>query len=389
MTTLQPEIDLLLTCARTHLQAEHADALRTRLSDDLDWDEVVRLARQHAVLPLLYHQLKTLDSQAVPRVAWNQLQHRFRANLRRNLSMTAELLKLQRMLEAHGIAAIPYKGPVLAAAVYGDVALRQFVDLDLLVHRQDLLKVKSLLLSQGYQEYFSLAPAQESIYLQTGCELSLQHPTKHIWIDLHWHIVRRFNGFPLPLEPLWDRLQPLCLGGQQIDSLAPEDLLLILCIHNGKHHWDRLGWLCDVAQLLRRYPQMHWEPLIDQAIRIGAARMLWIGLYLAHDLLGTPLPDRVGQRMQADPVVPTLAAQLYKDLLQASPQHANRLTRFSQDLKMRERWWDRIRYGYSLSLAVSIEDFTSVQLPSYLSGLYYGLRPLRLLGRYMVRFRQW
>jgi hypothetical protein len=121
----------------------------------------------------------------------------------------------------------------------------------------------------------------------------------------------------------------------------------------------------------------------------GAARMLWLGLYLAQEFLGAPLPDWVRQRMQADSVVPTLAAQLYRDSVHVSPQHANRLTRFFQALKMRERWWDRIRYGYSLSLAVSIEDFTSMPLPAYLSGLYYCIRPLRLLGRYTARFLPW
>ncbi len=388
MTTLRPEIEFLLTSARAHLKAEPSDALRMRLSDDLDWREVLRLARQHAVLPLLYEQLKAVGSQALPQAVWDELQRRFRGNLRRNLSMTAELLQLLRMLEAHRIDAMPYKGPALAAAVYGDVGLRQFNDLDILVRRQDVLNVKNLLLSQGYQDLFSLPAAQESVYLQTGCELSFQHPTKRIWVDLHWHIVRKFCGFPLPLEPLWERLQPLWLNGQQIQTLAPEDLLLILCIHNGKHHWDRLGWLCDVAKLLHRYPQMDWEPLIDQATGIGAARMLWLGLYLAQELLDARLPARVRQRMQADPAVPALAARLYKDMFQAPPRHADRLTRFSLSLKMRERWWDRIRYGYSLSLAVSIDDFTFLSLPPHLSGLYYCLRPVRLLGKYTERLFQ-
>lgn len=385
---LRPEMELLLTCVRTHLKVEPANRLCMRLSEALDWAEVLRLARQHAVLPLLYHQLKPMGSQGVPQAVWDKLEHRRHRLLLRNLSMTAELLKLLRMLEAHQIAAIPYKGPVLAAALYGDVGLRQFVDLDILVHRQDVPKVKTLLLRQGYQAPFSLTPAQESVYLQTGCELGFQHPTKHIGVDLHWHIVRKLYGFPLPLEPLWERLQPLYLNGQQVQSLAPEDLLLILCIHNGKHHWDRLGWLCDVAELLRQHQEMDWESIIGQARRIGAVRMLWLGLYLAQDLLGAPLPDRVRQRMQADPAVPTLAVQLSKDLFQAPPQHANRLTRFSLALKMRERWWDRVRYGYNLSLAVSIDDFTLLPLPTYLSGLYYCLRPVRLLGKYKARLFQ-
>lgn len=385
--TPQPEIDLLLTCAYNHSQAGLADALYRRLSPDLNWAEVLRLARQHAVLPLLYHQLKTVDSPAIPQAVRNELQRRFRANLRHNLSMTAELLKLLQMFESQGIAAIPYKGPVLAAALYGDVALRQFGDLDILVQRQDVLKVKNLLISQGYQPEFTLTPAQESAYLRSSCEYNFKHETKRIHLEIHWRIVRPYFGFSLNTDRLWDRLEWVQLGGYHIQSLRPEELLLILCVHGSKHQWERIGWIRDVVQLVHCRRDLKWEPLIEQSTRLGATRMLRLGLFLAHDLLGATFPPVMSTWIQTDDTVKDLAAQVGEQLYQATPRSPD-LGYHAFSLKMRERWWDRIAYSCRLPGALTVEDLTFVSLPASLSGLYYCLRPVRLLGKYTERLLQ-
>ncbi|ETX07419.1 nucleotidyltransferase domain-containing protein [Candidatus Entotheonella palauensis] len=387
MTTRQSEINLLLTCAQSHLHTEHEDALRRRLSDDLDWPEVLRLARQHAVLPLLYHQLRTVAPQAVPHAVQNELRRRFRANLRRNLSMTAELLKILRMLEANGIAAIPYKGPVLAAAIYGDVALRQFGDLDILVKRQDVLKVKNLLLSQGYQPEFDLTPTQESAYLRSSCEYNFKNKTKGIHLEIHWRIVRPYFMFSLDTTRLWDHLEPVQLGGYHIQSLRPEELLLILCVHGSKHQWERIGWIRDVVQLLHCRRDIRWDQLIERSTRLGAIRILRLGLFLAHDLLGATLPLAISKWVRVDRTVQKLAAQVCEQLFQAMPRSPD-LGHHAFSLKMRERWWDRIAYSCRLPGALTVEDLTFVPLPSYLSGLYYCLRPVRLLGKYAERLLQ-
>jgi hypothetical protein len=46
---------------------------------------------------------------------------------------------------------VPYKGPVLAAAVYGHLSLRQIRDLDILVHPSEVRPAGELLISQGYR----------------------------------------------------------------------------------------------------------------------------------------------------------------------------------------------------------------------------------------------
>lgn len=383
MPAVQPEIDVLLACARTPLDAVHAERLHQQLQGQLDWGKIIRLAGQHAVLPLLHHHLKAVaDPQAIPQAAWRNLQHLFRKRLNRNLAMTAELLRQLRLLEAHGIPVIPYKGPALAAAVYGDVALRQFGDLDILVKPRDVLKVKDLLMNQGYQPEFDMTPVQEAAYLRSSCEYNFTNKVKGIHLEVHWRIARPYFMFPLDIDQLWDHLETVQLGGHRIPSLGVEDLLLILCVHGGKHQWDRLGWICDIAQLLHHRPELQWELLIAQATRLGVIRFLRLGLLLAHDLLDAVLPSDIEPWVQSDRMVKTLAAVVCEQLFQGKPHSSNNLAYHLFCLKMRERWRDRIAYSCRLSLALTVEELLLLPLPSYLSGFYYCLRPVRLIGKY-------
>ena len=60
--------------------------------------------------------------------------------------MTVELNKILKLLKANNIDTIPYKGPVLASLAYGDIALRQFQDLDISINQSDIFKTKDILI---------------------------------------------------------------------------------------------------------------------------------------------------------------------------------------------------------------------------------------------------
>ena len=73
----------------------------------------------------------------------HQLRERYHSNARRNLFLVSELLKLLKLLESHGIGAIAFKGPVLALYAYGNLSLRQQLDLDILVRKRDIFESKA------------------------------------------------------------------------------------------------------------------------------------------------------------------------------------------------------------------------------------------------------
>src|SRR5262245_13301200 len=106
----RPEIELLLDSARVCLAGEDARRLRERLRGDLDWNVLLHLARRNGMVPLLYRHLDAVGPGVVPHEILNRLRQSFHENRLRNLSMTGELFKILDLLDAHGIAAIPYKG---------------------------------------------------------------------------------------------------------------------------------------------------------------------------------------------------------------------------------------------------------------------------------------
>src|SRR2546423_1653893 len=111
-----PEAELLLCCGRSCMDAANAARIRALLNEELDWDRLVGLARRHGMLPLLYRSLEASDPEAVPLPTMAELREAFHANAARNLALTGELLRFLKQFETDGIPALPFKGPVLAAA---------------------------------------------------------------------------------------------------------------------------------------------------------------------------------------------------------------------------------------------------------------------------------
>jgi len=382
ITGPRPETELLICCVQACTDSERADRIKALLRKDLDWAYLIQTALRHATMPLLYRSLVTASPQAVPRATLDELRDHFHSNARRNFVLTGELFKCLGLLGAHGIPAVPYRGPVLAASLYGDFSLRQFADLDILVHKKDVIRARDTLISQGYRPEFQLTGAQEAAYLRSQSEYKVMHDEGLVIVEIHWRITERYFSFPLDPDQLWERLEPVSLAGREVRTFSPEDLLLILCAHGTKHLWERLGWICDVAKLLCAHQAMDWQRVMEQACALGGERMLFLGLFLANDLLGAPFPEEVLQKVQADPAVVSLARQVCEWLWHDAHERPGDLESCLFHLRARERPQDRIRYCVRLAVTTTPGDWALVRLPSPLFPLHYVLRPIRLVGKY-------
>lgn len=378
----RPEDALLLCCVSTNV-APSVDRISALLRQELDWEYLVHTALRHGVMPLLYKSLAGSGMEGVPKPVSHRLRDQFRHNARRNLFFTSVLFRCLDLFDAHGIPAVPYRGPALAASVYGDLDLRQFNDLDVLVREQDVLRARDLLVSQGYRPEFELNKAQEAAYLRSLSEHKvLRDNGMPLVVELHWRLAEAYFAFPLNPDQLWDRLEPLSLAGREVQSFSPQDLILILCAHGTKHLWERLEWICDVAQLLCTHEEIDLEWVVQQARALGSERMLLLGLFLANDLLGAAVPTGVLQRAQADVAVASLADQVYERLFSDRLPQLGDLERSLFHLKARERLEDRLRYCVRLAVTTTPGDWATVRLPSALFPLYYVLRPFRLVATY-------
>src|SRR6185436_17469392 len=130
----RPETEALLLCARTELASEQIARLRALVSERFDWDYFYKLARRHSLVPLVSARLEQVKD-AVPPDVLQRFRKDHQENAARNLIFADELTSLIKALAEVEIETIVFKGPALAVMAYGDLALRRFVDLDLMVRR--------------------------------------------------------------------------------------------------------------------------------------------------------------------------------------------------------------------------------------------------------------
>ena len=128
-----PEKRLLVCCARTRNEPRIAQEIRELAAGPLDWDFLLTSAAENSILPLLARQLSAAAADIVPPSQLERLKIGARANAVRCLVLTAELIKITDLFRSQAIQAMPYKGPILAVQAYGDVTLREFDDLDIIL----------------------------------------------------------------------------------------------------------------------------------------------------------------------------------------------------------------------------------------------------------------
>jgi hypothetical protein len=308
------------------------------------------------------------------------LRGHFESSARRNLYLTAQLLRVLDILEGGGVLAIPYKGPVLARLAYGDRPLREFGDLDLIVRSKDVLKAHQLLQNHGFRPEFDLQA--------TGSPSSPRIPGQYLFVfdggiaELHSELTLRYFPLPLDLEALSSRLQTVSLAGREVRTFSVEDSLPILCVHASKHFWDRLMWVCDIAELVQNPAGVNWERVEEETRRLGCERMLFLGLCLAHELLDAPLPEGVLCEVEASSAVRAMAAQVSRRILREDAGTPAVAQRFLFRLRMREHFWDGLRYVLRLATSPTEKDWEGLRLPKWLAPLYPALRPLRLVREY-------
>ena len=163
-----PTRQFLIRCLRAFLAVEGGPPFDGVIEEEkVDWNFLLQLASWHKVTPLLYRSL-----QAAPEPVLIRLKTYVRSALVHSLLLTGELLRLLKRFEAQGIPAIPLKGPALASFLYGDMALRQSVDIDILLRQEYIPAARRLLLSLGYQPEYQLTRRQEKAYQQHQIEES-------------------------------------------------------------------------------------------------------------------------------------------------------------------------------------------------------------------------
>jgi hypothetical protein len=200
------------------------------------------------------------------------------------------------------------KGAALAASLYPNLALRPMCDLDLLVPADGLERAVQAVVELGYRRLVpEMAPGLDR---QARYHVALSGgPQGQVSVELHWRLVAgEADWRSPPVEWFWRQTESWTM--QQPDGrilsalqLRPTAHLLYLAAHLAFQHGggsSRLGWLYDLHLILaRRGDQLDWNALLEKAREFRWSAALGSALSRARDVLATPLPPDLLEKLAA------------------------------------------------------------------------------------------
>ena len=379
--SLEIERYIIIAACSSISRQEKSDRLRQLLCQPIRWKFLLDLADHHGVLPLLCQSLAGVHD-AIPPDNLFPLMRSYQTNLQKALLLSRELIRIVDCLSELGIQVLPYKGLALAEAIYGDIALRQAGDIDLLVRPRDLPRVRDAVRELRYTPHLSLSAAEERAYLNSGYEFAFDGPAGPNLLEVQWAIQPRFYAIDFDIAALFERATETTVAGHVVKTPSSEDLFLVLSAHAAKHVWGRLIWLCDIARLTN-LPTLNWSWIASQAKALGIVRIVRVTMRLANRLLGTPIPPAAQANLPEDMSAAALADDIQQHVAIDFSYNVESVSYFRLMMHLRERRPDRLRFLHRLLFTPGPGEWQAVRLPASLFPLYALVRLSRLAARFI------
>jgi hypothetical protein len=306
--------------------------------------------------------------------------------------MTAELLGILKYLGEAGIKAVPMKGPQLAQQFYGDIELRQFSDLDVLVSPTDAEKALEIVQSRGYILAHNISSAKRQLLMKTMHHHHLHNLHSGIILELHWTVAPKCYGLSMDVPFILGRAELADLMGQKILWLSTADSMILISQHGAKHLWERLSWICDMAALVHsdRTALYHANQRMKAA---GEERILLLGLVLAEDLLGADLPQDFGISARGDRALVDISRQIMQELIleinslkDCSKRQIDQSILF---MNLYNRPSQKVSYILRMISDPIDVDMDAIELPERALSLYRLVKMSRIMSTYSRAFCEW
>lgn len=303
-----PEFLLCMACCRWPPSPARDELVRSAAAGVTDWAYFLEIGRRQRVLGLVNQSLVSAQVRPPEDIA-NTLAFEADLIMHQNLTQAVEVVRLQGLLQAAGIACVFVKGVTLAALAYGSLLLKQGRDIDLLVAPKDALTALALLEDDGYRLWQPLAhlnEKQRSLTVEFAKEVELIHARTGFHLELHWRLTDApslLSGIDAVSSTL-----PVRLGGEAaVRTLQREQLFAYVCAHGAVHFWSRLKWVADLNALVSGLSPDEIIGFYDQARKRGAGICAGQGLLVCKNLLACDLPASLASEIYRDRRVRWLA----------------------------------------------------------------------------------
>ena len=374
------EVRLTLACVAPRSERGDEKVRELVSAEPIDRAALVALAAGHGVAALVHRRLRDLS---LCEDLCEGLRPFYLLNAARNLLHCAELVRIGDEMRAAGVEVATWKGVVVAQQAYGDIALREMADIDILVPPAKVRAATAVLERNGYANTLQLSPHELGIWITKECEAPYENAEKGSTIDLHWGLTNA--QFPIRLS--WDELscgfREVEVPGGRVTTFGREDNIVVLANHGGKHMWERVEWIAAFANLMRDR-DVDWDLVATIAARAEARKQLHLACRLASSLFAIEAPPALGSlagREEDDvrKLCEIIEARVLRQRRKFTAVEISRLGFLLLDRRA------SAFEAFCRSIFVpTVTDWRAVELPKHLYALHWIVRPVRLLVRRTV-----
>jgi Uncharacterised nucleotidyltransferase len=259
------------------LLAEDAAAVEKRVcAANFEFDQFCAFTNLHQLSGYLYLHIKAGPLEAVlPPDFLVQLGDRYAMQRLRCDDILQEAARIYDAFEAAHKSVLFLKGPFVAQQFYGGVYQRSYMDVDILIHREDLPAADQLLRDMGFSR-LSMVLFNHNAMTRfthtydyhkrvTGAGLTVQR--QYLPLDLHWRLRSHFT-LRLDYATIWEQQEECRLQGRTFPVLSAEYALVMNVLgvfFDIELGVIRLKGLLDLYKMLETLdPVMDWNVFLEK-----------------------------------------------------------------------------------------------------------------------------
>lgn len=383
------ETALLVSISRLYFGTTAKQDVQNMIdSNRIDWTLFYQIITFHHVRPFIYDVIITEDLQ-VDALFLKQLKQVVIIMSAKNLHQFKFLQILLGDFEKENIKVIPYKGVTFANSYYKSASLRESVDLDFLIHRDDVPRIQQYFLNRKYDTNANVPKEYLSYFIRHFRDITFQTPGDklNLWctVELQWKLMLdHISDYP-DFDFFITHLKKETINGNSIAKLETTyDFLAIVSNHFIKEQLCSFKYIIDIGCILKgKRDSIDWSIVENLMKKIEGKKIFFSGMKTVSDLLGIKLPiDDLGKGDNQRLIKNSLKFSLNKS--SNTPIHflaySKSVLAYKDSIKGKTFF---ILKTFFASTIPNITDINTFRLGHFWLPVLFILRPIRLIKKFL------
>jgi hypothetical protein len=255
-----------------------------------------------------------------------------------------------------------------------------------------MYRAVELLSGWGYVPEHPIKFLKNKTLLKVGKDFPVVHEGRNVLIEFHWKLFLDRHIKKSKID-LFSGINYHCvINNTSVATLELGAMLLYLLLHGSKHYWERLEWIVDIDRLIRYHgDEIDWERVSTIACEMEIEHMFYLGLAVTHEVYKTPLNESILSYIHTDKHIikskDIIIHEIKSDTIKIEQTGLVSLESLNKIFLMNDGTSSRLREYLLTLFQIKELDVYMVNLPNFLSPLYYGIRLYRIFKLNVLKLK--